>query len=719
MNYEERVAALFATKMLAASDANLWEEEVPIADLLTITMQTPDAVDDIVLTRKGADGKIYVSAKSRSQRVPLTMKSPAFADTVDAFVLQFLQLPPTERQSCWLVWAVPPTAREQVTRDLRRSLDAWRLCDMDCPLNDFIGGRTKRERMAVEPLLKVANASWKAIGVPASEPELRAFLRRVRVEVFEFGPSGADTRRAEEILADSVALDPKQAAHAWNTLENFFSQRGEHGTPVTRLLLRKALTKARVALKPPAGYAEEIDRLRELTLRNLTSLAVHDTIQPTANPSEVIHLDRVPELNALRAAVEAGNLLLTGEPGSGKSGLMHSLARAWQESTAPVVLLLADQLSGRDWKGAANLPGFGRHPLDAILTNWPSDTPGILLTDALDAVRDPEAQRMLRGLLADVKNGHSGWKVVASVREFDLDHGRELREMFPGAGVPGFDSTRFQGVAHFHVPRLSDAQVDDLIRQREQFRPFIEHARTSPKSEDLHRSPFYLRLAAELMRAGVSPERVADWTCPALLLGRYWEERVTKEPYSAESRHVLRAICARMVDARSMVIAEQDLPLQSADYIGISELRSRGVLQAPVRAGGVRGGDGALGFTHHLLHDYAVSATLIPRQPPQRLASFIADNRLLPIFYRQSFVFALEELWDTPAHRALGHVVSGVHDALPAMVRASADGWMRFAVELATLLPRDATLEWPLVHLLDRHRSGKRLLRAGKGSKQR
>ena len=215
-----------------------------------------------------------------------------------------------------------------------------------------------------------------------------------------------------------------------------------------------------------------------------------------------------------------------------------------------------------------------------------------------------------------------------------------------------------------------------------------------------------------------------------------------------------------MVDARSTIIAEQDLPLQPTDYTGIHELRSRGVLQAPVRADGVRVGDGVLGFTHHLLHDYAIAAALIPRQPPQRLVSFIAGNPLLPIFYRQSFVFALEELWDaagngdrqlfwdaalrlenastlhsitrivapilaarrvqtltdlqplldalatqpsgnTPAHRALDHLVSGVNDALPATIRTGADGWLRFAAALSTLLPRDAALEWPLVRLLN------------------
>ena len=93
-------------------------------------------------------------------------------------------------------------------------------------------------------------------------------------------------------------------------------------------------------------------------------------------PADVIHIEHTNELFALPAAAKRGHLLITGEPGCGKSGLIHSLAGALQAEGSAVVLLLAEEVFGRDWKGAANLPGI-EHALDDILVHWPDGTRGL------------------------------------------------------------------------------------------------------------------------------------------------------------------------------------------------------------------------------------------------------------------------------------------------------------------------------------------------------
>jgi hypothetical protein len=252
--------------------------------------------------------------------------------------------------------------------------------------------------------------------------------------------------------------------------------------------------------------------------------------------------------------------LITGEPGCGKSGLIHPLAETLRREGLPVVLLLAEGIFARDWKGSASLPGL-THALDAVLANWPDGSRGFLVTDALDAVRDVETQKMLYRLLQDVKQGQSGWIVVASVREFDLKHSRELREAFPGEGVADHSSGEFAGVAHFHLTGLAESELDELVTLRSEIGPFIESARKNAKSGAIHLSPFFLRLAAELLRDGVKPTRLADWNSPAMLLRKFWEARIQEGACASEREVALETICRKMTITRSMALSTKELRL--------------------------------------------------------------------------------------------------------------------------------------------------------------
>jgi len=54
------------------------------ADIAGITMQAPEPLDDVELTLRGKF--VFISAKHRANTIPLTANSPAFVDTVNAFV---------------------------------------------------------------------------------------------------------------------------------------------------------------------------------------------------------------------------------------------------------------------------------------------------------------------------------------------------------------------------------------------------------------------------------------------------------------------------------------------------------------------------------------------------------------------------------------------------------------------------------------------------------
>jgi hypothetical protein len=764
VNYEVRVAAFIATKMLAGNLCSVWDG-ISGADVSAITMQAPEPVDDIVVSLgNDREACIYISAKERRGTIPHTRNSPAFADTVHAFVRQFLKLPGAERAKSRLVWAVPSSAGTATTHELLDALNTHRMDAGDTSLSRFLCGRQVKAQKALNALLSVAKRVWrKESGSSPTEENLRSFLRQVYVEVYDFECGQRLERHAENDIRSHIAANATHAQRIWDKLEHFFAKVDQRGVRITRASLRRVLVADTLQLKAPPDYAREIVRLQELSTHNLSRLKEHAALPFGPTPADAVHIPRTAELSALILAIKSGHLLITGEPGCGKSGIIHALVDGLQRDGVPVVLLLAEEVFGANLTSSASSLGL-THTLDEILRNWPDGACGFLITDALDAVRDVDALKMLRDLLRTVQVGQSGWTVVASVREFDLKYGRELREMFRGQGALDHNHPDFAGVAHFHLSGLQQAELDWLGKMRPEIRPFIESANRNLKSRGLQRSPFYLRLAAELLDSGVNPGRLADWSSPALLLRSFWLRRIDEGDGADDRVAAVRKICERMVSLRNPTLSAKEIVLTTADRQAIRELRSRGLLQGPAVRYGVAVGEEAVRFSHHLLHDYAIARTLIPILP-DRFCEFARTQPLLPVFYRPSFLFSLEEIWDLDPSRyvywetsirlegapalhgvtriagpilaarrvelladlnpllkcvqeeaavsnsgpaiALQHLASGLQDADAGAIQAGADAWCAFAVQLSKLLCTHPAVESPLVLLLARLASAK------------
>jgi hypothetical protein len=427
VGYEVQVAAVFAVKMLIG-DRCIALSGLSGADIAAVTMQAPEAVDDVILTLSGRpEASVFISAKQRANSIPLTQSSRAFVETVTAFVCQFLNLSPDARTRSRLVWVLPSAAGKPASYDLLIALDSHRQ-DGSTTLSRFLCSRSVRERKAVEAFINQAKRVWKnETGRKPSDHEIRDLLRMVYVAVYEFEFGMQHDHMAESDIRAHIVTEPKHAKRVWEEIKQLLNRADQRGLCLTGSELRTALTAVGIELQSPPDYAKDISHLETLTKRNLSRLRDHTVLRFGTQRTDEVHIKRTEELSALKGAAKAGHMLITGD------------------------LLLAEEVFGRDWKASANLPDLA-HALDEVLANWPTGARGFLITDALDAVRDPETLKMLHRVLRDIKDGQSGWTVVASVREFDLKHGRELRESFPGRGVPGHDSNEFAGVSHFTLP---------------------------------------------------------------------------------------------------------------------------------------------------------------------------------------------------------------------------------------------------------------------------
>ncbi|MEJ0049226.1 MAG: hypothetical protein WDN04_26280 [Rhodospirillales bacterium] len=89
------------------------------------------------------------------------------------------------------------------------------------------------------------------------------------------------------------------------------------------------------------GFDQDIDALRRYTNEECGRLARHTRLEADR---------RVPLarecLPALKAAIDGGSLLVIGEPGAGKTGVLVALAQEFLTQTAPFVFLSVDRLAG-------------------------------------------------------------------------------------------------------------------------------------------------------------------------------------------------------------------------------------------------------------------------------------------------------------------------------------------------------------------------------------
>ncbi len=321
---------------------------------------------------------------------------------------------------------------------------------------------------------------------------------------------------------------------------------------------RHAVTEAGVALKAAPSYQADVEKLQAYSVRIAGELNAFEVTQVEGSPVTVARA----ATGAVATAATSGSLLVIGEPGSGKSAVVSAAASALRAEKCEVIQFAVDRLPVDLAEGLRAELDLD-HRVPELLENWPGKKPGYVFIDALDATRGGRGEAVFRTLIQDILAlPGNRWRVVASIRSFDLKLGERFRALF--AGQPPNDDFRdksFPGVRHINVPAWSDAEFTELLSKAPALATAIGQG--GQKLRDLAAVPFNTRLLADLLSSGLPASAFGEVATQVELLRIYWECRVT--PLGNGADVCLRAALEAMVTAHTLqaervAVAEQALP---------------------------------------------------------------------------------------------------------------------------------------------------------------
>jgi hypothetical protein len=553
-----------------------------------IQFETPTAVDDLLVTTD--IGEVYVQAKRTISLAPSAEQE--LASVAGQFVRQFRDgthengvrrdLTPARDR---LVLAVSTATGAGIAKDLREALDLNR--------TGAATAMSKRLQDALTVFTRQLDAAWLSAAGTAITPTKRQELLAL-CSVVVVGAK--DRQLLEEALLDIVPTGQETALA--DLLEAWATKACAAGVGGDAAAIRLHLSD-KIQLREPPSFQQDVRRLAAYSAATLTQLARFTMIEV---PEGIISLAR-PVAARVVAAAQQGGLAITGEPGAGKSAIMYAAAQVLGQQ-GPVFCLTVE--SGAGTLAALQHEINLEHPLLDVLRQVPGPRPAYLLLDALDASRGGVAEGTYKKLL-DAVAAWPDWRVVASVRSFDLRMGREWQRLFRGqAPFPEHTEASFPAVRHLHLGLLGPEERADLARQSSA----LDAALTAggPKLEALAQNPFNLALLADLLTGGTAPTALAGVATRGQLLAQYWRERIAGLGQPAASglaylvRQLLRAKAITLPQARiKPTVAEA---IDNLERVGVLALE-------PSRQ--------VVGFRHHVLFDYAVARLALLPEPAAAL----------------------------------------------------------------------------------------------------
>ena len=646
--FQEDVACYFSTLILSETAADVPFGLPANVHLTAIVAETAQPIDDLVVTTSSG-GVLCIQAKT-SVSISNDPKSP-FGQVVRQFVRQrMVGVRPvgspqraTDLTRDRFVLAVGPKAPSRVRVALREILDKCRSLSNADGLAGLIESLNKADADLLKIVRQQIQVHWGQVqGVAPTLHDELSILQAGHVLELDFRQNGAARTRARDLLRTVVLRDTKRVDDAWNALTSICRSFGPNRTGGDLASIRSDLERWLIPLRTLHSYESDVQRLKEYSERRRQSLR-RLSITVLGNQEIKIPRDAVQALTDFAAE---GHTAVIGEPGAGKSGCLHDFVEDLVQQQIDVVLLAADMIEASSPETLAKDIGLSEaRGLVDVLHHWSGADTGYLVVDALDAARSGMSLHVLCEILKDAQERAPRWRIVASIREYDLRVSPEVQDLFAGSSHARFHSDRFPLVRHIRVPRLSARETEYL---RNHHKPIDRALSLSASLADLITNPFNLSLLCKLLDTNVDEVELGRVETQIGLLSLYWERRV-KSRHPIQRITVLRAFVNRMVEERSL---HTDLAscAGTSGLRGLEELLHDGTV---VEVGRRTNGSEVYGFAHNILFDFAVSRLWLEGLTDSTVSKLAEpQNHDLLLAIRPSFVMSFEELWIADDARA-------------------------------------------------------------------
>jgi hypothetical protein len=606
--------------------------------------QTGQAVDDVgaVTSRRG-----YVFLQAKHRLVLSQSTTSDLADAVDQVVRQYFEGAPGDATGARrplepgrdaLVICTDAVGSVPVKRHLANVVSRVATHPAELPLEQ--AAKNDPERSALKTLVAHLESAFarQLDGARPTEHQIREVCRVLIVIALDVDESGAD-RGVAELRLQGVLDEPDGARGAWNDLVALGQSLAEQQRWAERTEIQNALAAGGhpAGIDPP--FKVDVARLREITAAVLDSSSQELTI--TAPDGDVSIRREVANL----VWGAEGNFALIGDAGAGKSVLAVGFASERVAAGDDVVLLEAESLAGS--LGAATAELDLEHNLDRVLQGWSGARPGTLVLDGIDATRGSASVDWLPRLAQTLKG--TRWRVVGTIRTFDLRYGQGWQETFSGSAVDSDHADpSFSEIRHVLVGDLTDGELQQVKEQSARLAEFLEGA--DARLLELLRNPFNLRLAAQLIDDDSGVSDVASVRTRQDLLHLYWARRVGNMPDRLARRRVLRELCESMVERRRARVADPSAVVDAAVLGTVDVLLHDGVLREDVQ--GRRVSASPIVFGHPVLFDFAVAVTCLDGEDALNLAHRLDDDADLAITVRPSLDMHFADRWEADASRS-------------------------------------------------------------------